>query len=52
VKGPFLLAAFLLGFFDHALHWGRLLFAAATLACLFEVLCGPEQNETAIATRC
>jgi hypothetical protein len=34
VKGPFLLAAFLLGFFDHALHWGRLLFAAATAIVL------------------
>jgi hypothetical protein len=28
VKGPLLLAAALLGFFDHSLHWGRALFAA------------------------
>ncbi len=29
IKGPILVAAFLLGFFDHALHWGRVSFAAA-----------------------
>ena len=29
IKGPILVAAVLLGFFDHALHWGRVLFGAA-----------------------
>lgn len=29
IKGPLLVAAFLLGFFDHVLHWGRVIFAAA-----------------------
>jgi hypothetical protein len=29
IKGPILVAAFLLGFFDHALRWGRVSFAAA-----------------------
>jgi hypothetical protein len=29
IKGPILVAAALLGFFDHALHWGRVFFAAA-----------------------
>lgn len=29
IKGPILVAAFLLGFFDHALNWGRVLFAAS-----------------------
>ena len=29
IKGPILVAAVLLGFFDHNLHWGRVLFAAA-----------------------
>jgi hypothetical protein len=28
IKGPILVAAILLGFFDHVLHWGRVLFAA------------------------
>jgi hypothetical protein len=36
VKGPILLAALLLGFFDHALH-GRLLFAA-TIAMLLPII--------------
>ncbi len=37
VKGPVLLAALMLGFFDHALHWGRLLFAA-TIAMLLPII--------------
>jgi len=30
IKGPFLAVAFLLGLFDHALHWGGASFAAGT----------------------
>jgi len=30
IKGPFLAVAFLLGLFDHALHWGSASFAAGT----------------------
>ncbi len=29
IKGPILVVALLLGFFDHALHWGSLSFAVA-----------------------
>lgn len=34
IKGPLLIVALLLGFFDHALHWGGAAFAAAIAVVL------------------
>jgi hypothetical protein len=34
IKGPLLVVALLLGFFDHALHWGGAVFAAAIAVVL------------------